>query len=58
MRPSRLAEALTTIQEVLRRTARMNSRSKHPNTCQLLVALTTEDDVTSGTSEYGTTERF
>lgn len=44
MRPSRMAEALTTIQEVLRRTARMNSRSKHPNTYQLLLALTTEDE--------------
>jgi hypothetical protein len=41
--PARLAEALTTIQQVLRRTARMNSRATHPNTYQLLLALTTED---------------
>ncbi len=41
--PARLAEALTTIQQVLRRTARMNSRATHPTTCQLLLALTAED---------------
>lgn len=41
--PARLAEALTTIQQVLRRTARMNSRATHPNTSQHLLALTTED---------------
>lgn len=38
----RLNEALATIQLVLRRTARMNTRKKHPNTYQLLLALTTE----------------
>jgi hypothetical protein len=40
---ARLAAALTTIQQVLRRTARMNRRATHPNTYQLLLALTTED---------------
>lgn len=38
----RLNEVLATIQQVLRRTARMNTRKKHPNTYQLLLALTTE----------------
>ena len=38
----RLSEVLTTIAQVLRRTARMNTRKKHPNTYQLLLALTTE----------------
>ncbi len=38
----RLDEVLITIQHVLRRTARMNPRKKHPNTYQLLLALTTE----------------
>lgn len=37
-----LSEVLETIQCVLTRTARMNSRRKHPNTYQLLLALTTE----------------
>jgi hypothetical protein len=41
--PARLAEALTTIQQVVRRTARMNSRATHPNTSQRLLAVTTED---------------
>jgi hypothetical protein len=42
----RLADALRTIQQILRRTARMNSRSTHPNTYQLLLALTTEESET------------
>jgi Transposase DDE domain len=41
-RVDRLTEVLETIQRVLRRTARMNTRKKHPNTYQLLLALTTE----------------
>jgi hypothetical protein len=41
-RSDRLSEVLETIQQVLTRTARMNSRKKHPNTYQLLLALTTE----------------
>ena len=41
-RVERLSEVLQTIQHVLTRTARMNSRKKHPNTYQLLLALTTE----------------
>ena len=41
-RPERLEEVLETLQRVLKRTARMNTRSKHPNTYQLLLALTTE----------------
>ena len=41
-RVDRLSEVLVTIQRVLRRTARMNPRKKHPNTYQLLLALTTE----------------
>jgi hypothetical protein len=41
-RLDRLSEVLATIQQVLRRTARMNPRKKHPNTYQLLLALTTE----------------
>lgn len=41
-RVDRLSEVLETIQHVLTRTARMNSRKKHPNTYQLLLALTTE----------------
>jgi hypothetical protein len=43
-RPERLCEVLLTIQRVLRRTARMNPRAKHPNTYQLLLALTTSDE--------------
>jgi hypothetical protein len=39
----RLAEALGTIRQVLRRSARMNSRASHPNSYQLLLALTTEE---------------
>jgi len=35
-------EVQQSIHQVLKRTARMNSRSKHPNTYQLLLALTTE----------------
>jgi hypothetical protein len=41
-RLERLAEVLETIQLVLKRSARMNPRRKHPNTYQLLLALTTE----------------
>jgi hypothetical protein len=41
-RSERLTEVLTTMQQVLTRTARMNTRKKHPNTYQLLLALTTE----------------
>jgi hypothetical protein len=43
-RPERLHEVLSTIQRVLKRTARMNTRAKHPNTYQLLLALTTSDE--------------
>jgi hypothetical protein len=42
VRLDRLSEVLETIQSVLTRTARMNTRRKHPNTYQLLLALTTE----------------
>lgn len=38
----RLSEALETIQAILKRNARINPRRKHPNTYQLLLALTTE----------------
>lgn len=38
----RLSEMLETIQGILKRNARINSRHKHPNTYQLLLALTTE----------------
>lgn len=38
----RLSEALEMIQGILKRNARINSRHKHPNTYQLLLALTTE----------------
>ena len=41
-RLDRLTEVLETIQQILTRTARMNSRKKHPNTYQLLLALTAE----------------
>lgn len=41
-RPERLAEVLQTVKSVLTRTARMNKRKKHPNTYQLLLALTAE----------------
>lgn len=41
-RLDRLSEVLATMQQVLTRTARMNPRKKHPNTYQLLLALTTE----------------
>jgi hypothetical protein len=41
-RLERLSEVLETIQQVLKRTARMNTRKNHPNTYQLLLALTTE----------------
>lgn len=43
-RGDRLSEVLSTIQRVLKRTARMNTRSEHPNTYQLLLALTSSDD--------------
>jgi hypothetical protein len=42
VRSERLAEVLETIAIVLKRTGRMNTRSKHPNTFQLLLTLTTE----------------
>jgi len=35
-----LSEVLETIQRILRRTARMNTRKKHPNTYQLFLAAT------------------
>lgn len=41
-RLEQLIQVLETIQHVLKRTARMNARRKHPNTYQLLLALTTE----------------
>jgi hypothetical protein len=41
-RAEHLSEVLETIQRVLMQTARMNTRKKHPNTYQLLLALTTE----------------
>lgn len=41
-REDRLNEVLQTIVRILERTARMNTRKKHPNTYQLLLALTTE----------------
>jgi hypothetical protein len=41
-RVERLTEVLETMQQVLARTARMNTRKKHPNTYQLLLTLTTE----------------
>lgn len=41
-RPERIGEVLQTIVRILERTARMNTRKKHPNTYQLLLALTTE----------------
>jgi hypothetical protein len=43
-RTERLSEVLETIERVLKRTARMNTRCKHPNTYQLLLALTTMDE--------------
>lgn len=43
-RSERLSEVLETIQRVLKRTARMTTRHKHPNTYQLLLALTTSDE--------------
>jgi len=43
-RVERLSEVLESIQRVLKRTARMNTRAKHPNTYQLLLALTTMDE--------------
>jgi hypothetical protein len=39
-RPERLAETVEALQRVLKRTARLNSRRKRPNTYQLLLALT------------------
>lgn len=39
----RIKEVLESIECVLKRTARMNKRSKHPNTYQLLLALTSTD---------------
>jgi hypothetical protein len=43
-RAERVCEVLETIQRVLKRSARMNTRAKHPNTYQLLLALTTLDE--------------
>lgn len=43
-RPERLEAVISTIQRVLKRTARLNARSKHPNTYQLLLSLTTTDE--------------
>ena len=40
----RLSEVLETIQTILKRTARLSPRRKHPNTYQLLLALTTESN--------------
>lgn len=42
-RLERLAETLGSIQQVLKRTARMNPRKQRPNNYQLLLALTTEE---------------
>lgn len=42
--PGRLREVLQTIQRVLKRTARMNTRRRQPNTYQLLLALTATDE--------------
>lgn len=42
-RYAHLVETLTTVQRVMRRTCRMNTRHAHPNTYQLLLALTTDD---------------
>lgn len=42
-RQERLVEVLETIQRVLKRTARMNPRCKHPNTYQRLLNLTTNE---------------
>ncbi len=39
---AQLTEVLQAVQRVLKRTARINPRNKHPNTYQLLLALTTE----------------
>lgn len=43
-RLERLTETLEALQGVLKRTARMNPRRKHPDTYQLLLALTTDDE--------------
>jgi len=43
-RPERLQEVIATIQRVLTRTARMNTRATDPHTYQLLLALTTSDE--------------
>lgn len=43
-RAERLCEVLESIQRVLKRSARMNTRAQHPNTYQLLLALTTVDE--------------
>jgi hypothetical protein len=42
-RAERIAEVLESMHMVLRRNARLNPRKKHPNTFQLLLALTTPD---------------
>lgn len=44
LRAERLEETLETMCEVLKQTARMNSRRKRPNTYQLLLALNTEEE--------------
>lgn len=38
-----LAQVLTTMRQVMQRRVRMNKRQRHPNTSQLLLALTTTD---------------
>lgn len=43
-RLSQISEVLETIECILRRTARLNRRCEHPNTYQLLLALTTEEE--------------
>jgi hypothetical protein len=43
-RVERVSEVLESMARVLKRTARMNTRCKHPNTYQLLLALTTSDE--------------
>ena len=42
-RAERLCAVIETIQRVLKRTARLNTRNNHPNTYQRLLALTTTD---------------
>lgn len=44
LRSERLEETLETMRAIVRQVARVNSRKKHPNTYQLLLALTTEEE--------------